>query len=561
MEQIVIKNLKVFAHHGVLPEEKEKGQYFYVSATLETDLKEAGHSDDLRDTVNYAEVTDLITCMMTGESFNLIETVADLIAKEILITYPAVRKAEVTVSKPDAPIDAQFETVLVTAERMWHTAYLGLGSNLGDRETYISNAINDINLDDNMIIEKQSACIETKPYGVTDQPDFLNCVIRISTLYTPEELLFVINDIESSYGRKRKLHWGPRTIDIDILFYDDIIMHTDRLTLPHPDLHRRDFVLGPLSKIDPWLIHPVLRRSISDLRDDLCLHSSDDNYFDLSGYSEKEELTISSDTRVAYAGVPGAYSEIALRRFFGNEVEAVSVKNFNDIPDMVVSGECEYGIIPLENSSEGFVSGNYDIIRSSGLTMISEIVVDIEHCLLGQENAEASDIKTVYSHVQGIMQCREYVEAHGLETISMSNTAAAAKYVKDSGDINIAAIASERAAEIYGLKILERNINYSSDNSTRFIVVARDKIYLKSSDKISISFVLAHKVGALYSIMGHINRNRLNMTSIESRPSLRKKWEYIFYVTFEGSLSDKNVSKALGEITEDSVDLKVLGTF
>ena len=217
--------------------------------------------------------------------------------------------------------------------------------------------------------------------------------------------------------------------------------------------------------------------------------------------------------------------------------------------------------VTFDVSGAGFVAGIYDIIRNSGVQIVGQVVLDIEHALLGLPDAHISDIRKVYSHPQGLMQCKDFIDEHGFQAESLSNTALAARRVKDKGDIREAAIASERAAELYGLKILARRINFQNDNSTKFVIVTAKKIFLSTSDKISISFTLQHKVGSLYEILGRINENGVNMTSIESRPSLRKKWEYVFYVSFEGKLTDKNVRKALGEIHAEAREMNLLGTF
>ena len=280
----------------------------------------------------------------------------------------------------------------------------------------------------------------------------------------------------------------------------------------------------------------------------------------MDDYKEVEALA-KEDSRIVYCGVPGAYAESAAKKYFGEESDVYNVKSFDDVVSEVVSGKAEFGVLPIENSSAGFVAGIYDIIRNSGVNIVGEVVLDIEHALLGLPEAVMSDIKKVYSHPQGLMQCKDYIDEHGFTAESVSNTAVAAKRVMDKGNVSEAAIASERAAEIYGLKILARRINFQSDNSTRFVIVTNKKVFLSTADKISISFTTQHKAGALYEILGRINENGVNMTSIESRPSLRKKWEYVFYVSFEGKLTDKNVRKALGEILAESREMDVLGTF
>ena len=562
MDKIVIKNLNIFAYHGVFEEEKKNGQLFRISAELRLSLRKAAQQDDLRLAVNYADVCELIQEVTTREKCDLIETVAENIAAEILIKYRTVQGVRVKVSKPDAPIDMTFEDVAVVVDRERHTALLGLGSNLGDREQYLKTAVDQLSKDDYIKVKKVSSYIETEPYGPVDQPDFLNAAVLVETLYTAEELLMVTSDIEQDAKRERIIHWGPRTLDIDILLFDAEIISTERLTVPHKEMHLRDFVLRPADEIAPYLMHPVFKKTIHQLLEEL--RNKEEHaakpYID-EDYKMVDDLEINSDTRVVYAGVPGAYAESAVIKYFGDDVSIYNVKSFDDIVEEVAAGRADYGVIPLENSSAGFVTGNYDIIKTSGVRIVAEVVLDIEHALLGVPGASISDIRKVYSHAQGLMQCKEYIDKHGFSSSSVSNTAAAAKKVREEGNPAYAAIASERAARLYNLSVLDTRINTVNDNSTKFVVVTGKKVALKDADNISICFMTAHKVGALFNIMRLFNDNGLNMTSIESRPSQRKKWQYYFYVTFNGRLTDKNVRKALGEIVREADEMEVLGTF
>lgn len=562
MDKIVIKNLNIFAYHGVFEEEKKNGQLFRISAELRLSLRKAAQQDDLRLAVNYADVCELIQEVTTREKCDLIETVAENIAAEILMKYKTVQGVRVKVSKPDAPIDMTFEDVAVVVDRERHTALLGLGSNLGDREQYLKTAVDQLSKDDYIKVKKVSSYIETEPYGPVDQPDFLNAAVLVETLYTAEELLMVTSDIEQDAKRERIIHWGPRTLDIDILLFDDEIISTERLTVPHKEMHLRDFVLRPADEIAPYLMHPVFKKTIHQLLEEL--RNKEEHaakpYID-EEYKMVDDLEINSDTRVVYAGVPGAYAESAVIKYFGDNVSIYNVKNFDDIVEEVAAGRADYGVIPLENSSAGFVTGNYDIIKTSGVRIVAEVVLDIEHALLGVPGASIGDIRKVYSHAQGLMQCKEYIDKHGFSSSSVSNTAAAAKKVREEGNPAYAAIASERAARLYNLSVLDTRINTLNDNSTKFVVVTGKKVALKDADNISICFMTAHKVGALFNIMRLFNDNGLNMTSIESRPSQRKKWQYYFYVTFNGRLTDKNVRKALGEIVREADEMEVLGTF
>ena len=560
-DKIKIDRIKIFAHHGVLDSEKRDGQYFYISLTLDVNLKRAGASDDLDDTVNYAAVTELTESTFTETVYDTIEAAADSVALAILSKYEKVSGVDVKVSKPDAPIDADFNDVSVEITRNRHRVFLGLGSNLGDREGYLDTAVDELAKDSAINVIKVSSYIETEPYGPVDQPDFMNGVCEIETYLEPDELLDIIHDIEAEAGRERIIHWGPRTLDIDILLFDDVIMNTETLTIPHPEMHKRAFVLKPLVEIAPNIYHPAYMKTAADLYRTLKNSGyASSKHIETENFKEIDRLDTDGKT-VVYAGVPGAYAEEAAIKFFGNSVVYTNVKKFDDVIRAVAEGDADFGVIPIENSSAGFVSGNYDIIRMGGVKIVGQVMLDINHCLLGLKDAEISDITKVYSHPQGLMQCKDYIEEKGFQAESVSNTARAAQRVRDDGLKRHAAISSERAAEIYDLNILEKNVNFSEDNSTKFVVLTKEDVFLSESVNVSICFTTMHKVGALYDVMGIIDTNHLNMTSIESRPSLKRKWEYWFYVTFEGKLTDRNVIKALRELEANTDEMIVLGSY
>ena len=267
MDRIIIKDLEIFAYHGVLPEEKSKGQTFIVTAELFCDLREAGIKDELDKTVNYAEVCEDISDVMTSSKYDLIEAAAENVAASILIKYEKIRSVRIIISKPQAPIDMTFDTVCVDITRSKHIAYLGIGSNLGDKENYLDLAVDQLNKDEYIKVTKISSYIVTKPYGNVEQDDFLNGCLEIETLYTPFELLAVVNDIEESAGRKRLIHWGPRTLDIDILLYE--IIMDEKLLVPHIEMSKREFVLKPLCEIAPYAYHPGYNKTVTELYDEL----------------------------------------------------------------------------------------------------------------------------------------------------------------------------------------------------------------------------------------------------------------------------------------------------
>ncbi len=265
MDYISIDNLEVFANHGVFEEEVNLGQKFIVSVRLYFDASAAGREDDLKKSVNYTKVCAGITQWMKTNSCKLIETVAERLAHKLLTDYGIVRSVEVTVKKPWAPIGLPLEHVSITVERGWHTAYLSIGSNIGDRSRYLEDGIEHLRDCEDIRILAVSDFINTAPYGKTDQDDFLNAAVKLETLLSPEQLLDVLHEAEDAAGRVRDEHWGPRTLDMDILLYDDLIMSTDTLTIPHADMPNRDFVLRPLCQIAPYALHPVTGRRICEL--------------------------------------------------------------------------------------------------------------------------------------------------------------------------------------------------------------------------------------------------------------------------------------------------------
>lgn len=268
-DKIKIQNLEVFANHGVFPEENVLGQKFVVSAVLYTDTRKAGQTDELTASIHYGEVSAFIDRYLKEHTFQLLEKVAESLAEELLLQTKGLQKIRLEIKKPWAPVGLPLETVSVEIEREWHTAYIALGSNIGDSEAYLKEAIDKLDHLPTSRVEKVSSFLVTAPYGVTDQPDFLNGCLKLQTLLYPEELLRELNRIEQEAGRERIIHWGPRTLDLDILFYDQEIIDMPNLHIPHIDLHNRDFVLVPMNQIAPYLRHPVLNQTISQLLDSL----------------------------------------------------------------------------------------------------------------------------------------------------------------------------------------------------------------------------------------------------------------------------------------------------
>lgn len=269
MDQITIRDLEVFGCHGVFEEEAFLGQKFLVTAKLYLSTRKAGKSDDLKESLDYGEVCQLIKNLVETERYMLIERLAEEIAERLLLSFPVLFETEITVKKPWAPLKLSLDTVEITIKRGWHKAYLSIGSNIGDREGYLDFAIDRLNAMPDTKVTAVADYIETKPYGEVEQDDFLNGALEIETLKSPEELLLAVMAVEKEAGRERTIHWGPRTLDIDILFYDDIVLREENLIIPHVEISKREFVLKPLSTIAPYYIHPVYHKLIIDLLEEL----------------------------------------------------------------------------------------------------------------------------------------------------------------------------------------------------------------------------------------------------------------------------------------------------
>lgn len=265
MDQIRIDNLKIRAFHGVYEDEKDKGQMFIVNAVLYADTRKAGKVDDLSKSTDYGTVCRTIYATMTKNKYDLIETVAEHIAEDILLSFPLIKEVDVEVCKPEAPIPMDFGSVSVKIHRGWHDVYLAMGSNLGESEEYLDNAIDALNIEKMVQVIEESTRIITKPYGNVEQDDFLNSVCHIRTLFTPAELLEFIHGVEAREGRVREIHWGPRTLDLDIIFYDNLVYEDEDLIIPHVDMENRTFVLEPMCELAPYKRHPVLGKTMKQL--------------------------------------------------------------------------------------------------------------------------------------------------------------------------------------------------------------------------------------------------------------------------------------------------------
>lgn len=267
MDKITIQNLEIFAKHGVFPEENVLGQKFILSAVLYTDTRKAGLTDDLKDSIHYGEISHFIKDFVEGHTFRLLESVVEQLARELLLSCSMLQKVDLEIKKPWAPIGLPLDTVSIQISRSWHTAYIALGSNMGDKKGYLDMAVRMLKEHPDCRVEQVADYLVTAPYGGVQQDDFLNSALKLRTLLTPEELLHELHSIEQAAGRERTIHWGPRTLDLDILLYDDLVMDTEDLHIPHIELHKRDFVLIPLAQLAPYLRHPLLHTTIGELKE------------------------------------------------------------------------------------------------------------------------------------------------------------------------------------------------------------------------------------------------------------------------------------------------------
>lgn len=267
--RILIDGYELTGCHGVNPEEKVEPQRFVFSAQLDFDLTEAAETDDVDKTVSYAAVCKVIKAFFGESSRDLLETLALGAARRIMLAFPRLVRAAVTVAKPDAPMKGKFDSVGVTAEVKRSVAYVGMGSSLGDRHAYLDKAKELIREDPLVLSVRESARTETAPYGGAAKNAFINSALRVETLHTPEGLLGLLMRVERECGRTREVHWGDRTLDLDLLLFGDEVRSEGDLILPHPEMTRREFVLAPLADIAPHAVHPLCGKRVSELLSEL----------------------------------------------------------------------------------------------------------------------------------------------------------------------------------------------------------------------------------------------------------------------------------------------------
>lgn len=265
---------------------------------------------------------------------------------------------------------------------------------------------------------------------------------------------------------------------------------------------------------------------------------------------------------IVFQGAEGAYSQAAMSEYFGGNTNNFHVDTFREAMTAIAKKQADYAVLPIENSTAGSVSEIYDLLVEFDNCIVGEQIIKIEHCLLAVEGSRLEDIKTVYSHPQSLMQSARFLNEHKeWKQISMQNNAFAARKVAGDQDKTQAAIASEYAGRVNGLSILKKGVNQSSTNSTRFIIVANQNIFVKNAGKLSVCFEIPHESGSLYHMLSHFMYNGLNLTKIESRPIEGRNWEYRFFLDIEGNLTDSGVRNALKGLLAEATNVKILGNY
>ncbi|MGO9613987.1 MAG: prephenate dehydratase [Dissulfurispiraceae bacterium] len=271
-------------------------------------------------------------------------------------------------------------------------------------------------------------------------------------------------------------------------------------------------------------------------------------------------LSLEEPLKVAYFGPGGTFTHLAALRHFGSSASYVPLENIKAIFDAVESGESDYGLVPIENSNEGVVNYTLDMFVDYDLKIAAEVMLEVSHNLLSK-TGNRKKVRKIYSHPQAAAQCRKWLETHmqGIPIFESTSTARAAELAYT--DEESAAIASELASRLYDLRFIERRIEDNKNNFTRFLVIAKDYPSKTGMDKTSIMFSLKDKPGALYEALSPFKETRINLSKIESRPSKRRAWEYIFFADMVGHIDDKKVKRAIDEVKENCLYLKHLGSY
>jgi len=266
-------------------------------------------------------------------------------------------------------------------------------------------------------------------------------------------------------------------------------------------------------------------------------------------------------TKVAFQGERGAFSEDAVIKFFGVDVTPIPCLYFGDVFDMVSKGLADFGAVPTENSQAGSINETYDLLLEYPLNIYGEVDLIVNHFLMALPGETLNNIKRIYSHPKALAQCERFLSEVDAEIVPTYDTSGSAKMIHDAKLKNCAAIASERAADIYGLEILARNIESTKNNYTKFFIISKEKAKHADENKTTLILKTENKPGTLYQCLGAFAKRSINLTKLESRPTKDKPWEYIFYVDFEGHMDDKNCAEALEEIKKYTSLLKIVGSY
>jgi len=265
--------------------------------------------------------------------------------------------------------------------------------------------------------------------------------------------------------------------------------------------------------------------------------------------------------KIAFQGERGAFSEDAAIKLFGEDIDFSPCIRLRDVFQTVLQDKVSFGVVPVENSQAGSINETYDLLLEYPLNIFAEVILKVNHCLMALPGGKLSDIGTIYSHPQALAQCEEFLNKLKTEIIPTYDTAGSAKMIKERGLKKCAAIASKRAADIYGLEILAPEIETNINNYTRFFATSKQKAKPAERNKTSLVFVAKHMPGALYSILSVFATRNINLTKLESRPSKSKPWEYVFYVDFEGHIEGKVYQQAVKELQREATFVKILGSY
>jgi prephenate dehydratase len=266
-------------------------------------------------------------------------------------------------------------------------------------------------------------------------------------------------------------------------------------------------------------------------------------------------------TRIAYQGVSGAYSEEAIQQYYGTEAEAVSCETFTDVFRAVETHECDYGMLPIENSVAGSVNRSYELLVEHDLRIFAEVILRVRHMLLAPKGTTPASLRVVRSHPQALAQCQNYLARHDLIPEAAADTAGSARNLAENPEDGVAVIAGAAAAELAGLEIIDRHIEDSQLNYTRFFVLSCEDAPRAQRNKTSLVFSTPHQPGALYDCLGEFASRRVSLSKIESRPRVNRPWQYMFYLDFEGHCRDPECEGAMMGLLRRSSFVKMLGSY